>query len=111
MNLNKILASYCRQRILKALSEKRGITIMRLVNIVNSTYNEVDRNLRILEREGAVTQRYEGRKRIIRLNFKNEKTLVLLKLMMIREGDLDLEQLRRNLKRVLGTTKDETAKH
>lgn len=77
---------------------------MKLVRIVNSTYNEVDRNLRILEREGNVTQRYEGRKRVIRLNLKNEKTVVLLKLLTIREGSLDLEQLRRNLKRVLENT-------
>ena len=31
---------------------------MKLVRTVNSTYNEVDRNLSILEREGIVTQRY-----------------------------------------------------
>jgi DNA-binding transcriptional ArsR family regulator len=113
LNLNKILASSCRQKILKALSEKRGITIMKLVSIVNSTYNEVDRNVRILEREYIVTQRYDGRKRVIRLNFKNEKTLVLLKLLMIREGALDLEQLRRNLLRALENTKEKNkiAKH
>ena len=79
---------------------------MKLVRIVNSTYNEVDRNLHILEREGIIIQRYDGRKRIIHLNLKNEKTLVLLKLLMIREGALDLKQLRRNLKRVLENTKE-----
>lgn len=63
---------------------------MKLVRTVNSTYNEVDRNLRILEREGVLTQRYAGRKRIIRLNFKNEKTLVLTKLLKIRENSVDL---------------------
>jgi hypothetical protein len=49
---------------------------MKLVRTVNSTYNEVDRNLHILQREGFVTQRYAGHKRIIRLNFKSERTLV-----------------------------------
>jgi hypothetical protein len=86
---------------------------MKLVRTVNSTYNEVDRNLRILEREGIITQRYAGRKRIIRLNFKNEKTLVLLKLLKIRENSVDLKHLRRNLKRLLENNKenDNYAKH
>jgi DNA-binding transcriptional ArsR family regulator len=106
LNLNKILASSCRRKILKALSAKRGIKIMRFVRIVNSTYNEVDRNLRILEREDLVTQRYDGRNRIIHLNLKNEKTLVLLKLLKIREGALDLKHLRRNLNRLLENTKE-----
>jgi predicted transcriptional regulator len=106
LNLNTILASSCRRKILKALSEKRGITIMKLVRTVNSTYNEVDLNLRILEREGIVTQRHSDRKRIIHLNFKNEKTLVLLKLLKIRENSVDLKHLRRNLKRLLENTKE-----
>jgi DNA-binding transcriptional ArsR family regulator len=113
LNLNKIFASSCRQKILKALSAKRGITIMNLVRMVNSTYNEVDRNLHILEREGLVSQRYDGRKRVIRLNLKNEKTLVLLKLLKIREGALDLKQLHRDLKRILENNKetDKIAEH
>jgi DNA-binding transcriptional ArsR family regulator len=101
MKQNKMLASSCRRKILKALSEKKEITIMKLVRIVNSTYNEVDRNLRILEREGIVTQRYVGRKRVVRLNSKNEKTLVSLKILKILEGSVDLKQLRSSLKRLM----------
>jgi hypothetical protein len=82
------------------------MTIMKLVRTVNSTYNEVDRNLRILEREGVLTQRYAGRKRIIRLNFKNERTLILLKLLEIRENSVDLKQFRRDLKRLLENAKE-----
>jgi hypothetical protein len=86
---------------------------MRLVRIVNSTYNEVDRNLRILEREGIITQRYARHKRVIGLNFKNERTLVLLKLLKIREDSVDLKQFRRNLKYLLENNKknDNCAKH
>lgn len=86
---------------------------MKLVRIVNSTYNEVDRNLRILELEGIVTQRHVGRKRIIGLNLKNERTLVLLKLLKIREDSVDLKHFRRNLKRLLENNKndDNCAKH
>ena len=79
---------------------------MKLVRIVNSTYNEVNRNLQILEREGIVTQRYVGRKRVVRLNFKNEKTLVSLKILKILECSVDLKQLRRSLKRIMENTKE-----
>jgi DNA-binding transcriptional ArsR family regulator len=110
MKQNKILASACRRKILKALSEKKEITIMKLVRTVNSTFNEVDRNLRILEREGIVTQRYVGRKRVVRLNFKNEKTLVSLKILKILECSVDLKQLRRSLKRLMENTKENASR-
>lgn len=74
---------------------------MKLLRMVNSTYNEVDRNLRILESERMVTQRYIGHKRIVRLNFKNEKTLVSLKILKILERSVDLKQLRRSLKGIM----------
>jgi len=79
---------------------------MKLVRTVNSTYNEVDRNMRILEQEGVLTQRYAGRKRIIRLNFKNERTLILLKLLQIRENTADLKQFRKELKRLIENVKE-----
>ena len=86
---------------------------MQLVQIVNSTYNEVNRNLGILEHECILTQRHAGHKRIIRLNFNNERTLVLLKLLKIREDSVDLKHFRRNLKRLLENNKknDNCAKH
>lgn len=86
---------------------------MKLVRIVNSTYNEVDRNLRILESEGVLTQRYVGCNRIIRLKIRNERTLILLKLLKIRENSVDLKQFRRDLKRLLKNAKenDNCAKH
>ena len=85
MDAKKMLASSCRQRILKALSGEREVAIMELVQAVKSTYNEVNRNLHILEREGIVTQQYIGRKRIVRLNLKNQKTSTLLKALKILE--------------------------
>jgi DNA-binding transcriptional ArsR family regulator len=86
---------------------------MKLVRIVNSTYNEVNRNLQILEREGIVTQRHVGRMHIIRLNLKNEKTVVSLKILKILENSVDLKHLRRNLKRIIENTKeyDNNTKH
>jgi len=76
---NKILRSACRRKILKALSKKIELSIMNLVRITNSTYNEVNRNLSILEREEVLIQYYLGHRRIIQLNLENEKTAFLLK--------------------------------
>ncbi|MCX8153795.1 MAG: hypothetical protein N3E52_05110 [Candidatus Bathyarchaeota archaeon] len=104
MRQNKILASSCRRKILKALSEKKEVTIMKLVQMVNSTYNEVDRNLRVLEHEGIITQRCNTHKRIIRLNYENEETLVLLKILKILECAHDHRRLHRSLKLLMENT-------
>ena len=58
---------------------------MKLVRTVNSTYNEVNRNLRILEGAGLITQQRIRRKRIIRLKLENKKTLAVLKALKILE--------------------------
>lgn len=89
MVIYDILRSSCRRRILKALSEKKEVNMMKLVRIVNSTYNEVNRNLRILEGEGLVTQQRIRRKRIIRLNLESKKTLTALKALKILEAPND----------------------
>jgi hypothetical protein len=68
------------------------------VRIINSTYNEVDRNLRILEREGLVNQRRIGHKRIVRLNLKNKNTLVILEILKLLKGSVDLKQLCKSLR-------------
>ena len=81
------MRSSCRRRILKALSKEQEINIMRLVYAVNSTYNEVDRNLRILENEGLIAQKYFGRKRFIRLNLENKRTLAVLKMLNLMENN------------------------
>lgn len=59
---------------------------MRLVRMVNSTYNEVNRNLCILEGTGLITQKRIRRKRIIRLNHENKKTSAILKALKILEA-------------------------
>jgi ribosomal protein L15E len=53
---------------------------------VGSTYNENNRNLQILEKEGLIINDYpvkvrHGRVRVIRLNKENPKTQTLLKIM------------------------------
>ena len=78
LEMNKILGSTIRRKILEALSGNEELAIMKLVQLVNSTHNEVDRNLRILENERLIIQYRLGTKRIIRLNRSSEKTLILL---------------------------------
>ena len=81
MELKKLLASSLRQKILKALSECKEINVMGLVRRINSTYNEVNRNLTILEIEGIVTNVRCGRMRLIKLNRENPKTVLLLQVL------------------------------
>lgn len=86
MDLKKILASSLRQNILKVLSEKREMQVMRLVSSCGSTYNELNRNLLILQKEELIIDEYRvkvrrGKVRVIRLNKENPKTQVLLKVL------------------------------
>jgi predicted transcriptional regulator len=77
--LEQIIASSCRQKILLALSKSKKTHITNLVRIINSTYNQVDRNIRILELEGIIETTRYGHVRIVGLNLENPKTLTLLK--------------------------------
>jgi predicted transcriptional regulator len=92
LNLSNVFASSLRQNILRALSKTREINVMRLVSTVNSTYNEVNRNLVLLEREGIIINEYRvkvkhGKIRVIRLNKDNSKTKILLAALKTLDSD------------------------
>jgi DNA-binding transcriptional ArsR family regulator len=87
MNLRKLLASSCRQRILKELSKHKDLNVMGLVRDINSNYNEVNRNLKILENEGIVASGRCGRLRLIKLNRENPRTLALLGALRILDSE------------------------
>ncbi len=78
MRLEQIIASSCRQKILMALSTVKETHVTQLVRTINSTYNEVRRNLEILRREGIVRYTSCGNMRIIELERNNQKTEKLL---------------------------------
>ena len=59
---------------------------MKLVQKVNSTYNQVNLNLRVLREEGIVVDEHFGRLRVIRLNKENPRTVRLLKALKILEN-------------------------
>lgn len=86
MDLKKLLASSCRQKIIKELHKSGKTNMMRLVRQINSTYNEVNRNLQILEEEGIITNGYVGRLRLIRLKRDDNRTIVLLQVLKTLES-------------------------
>jgi predicted transcriptional regulator len=79
MKLEQIIASSCRQKILLALSKTRSTHVTNLVRIVNSTYNQVSRNLLLLEEDGIIRIRHYGHLKMVELVTENRKTQSLLK--------------------------------
>lgn len=78
MKLEQIIASTCRQKILRALSKVRRTHITSLVRMINSTHNEVRRNLEILQNEGIVKITSCGSMKMVELQRDNQKTEKLL---------------------------------
>jgi hypothetical protein len=68
---------------------------MDLVRKVNSTYNQVNSNLRILQEEEIVSDERFGRMRMIRLNRENPRTEGLLQALKTLEAAE--RQTRRNI--------------
>lgn len=87
MDLKKLLASSSRQKILKALSNSKQVNVMGLVQRINSTYNETNRNLKIFEKEDIITNYRCGRQRLIMLNRENPRTRILLQALIILETE------------------------
>jgi len=79
MRLEQIIASSCRQKILLALAKVGRTHVTRLVRMINSTYNLVNRNLGILENEKIVRTKRLGYLRIVELNLENPRTVALLR--------------------------------
>lgn len=96
MDLDMILASSCRRKILKALWRTGKANVMQLIRKVNSTYSQVNPNLQILQKEGIIFDEHCGRMRIIRLNKENPKTLLLLQALRILETPTDNKQPSKN---------------
>jgi predicted transcriptional regulator len=94
MDLETLMASSCRRRILRVLSSSKRTNVMALVRKANSTYNQVNSNLQILQKEGIIFDEHFGRMRVIRLNRDNPKTGLLLQALKI----LETPEERRNSK-------------
>ena len=83
MDLEKLISSSCRRKIIKFLWKTNYVNIMELVLKINSTYNQVNANLLILSQEGVTEEKRYGRVRMIKLNKENPKTLFLLQALKI----------------------------
>jgi predicted transcriptional regulator len=78
MRLEQIIASSCRQKMLLALAKVKKTHVTHLVRMINSTYNEVRRNLEILHDEGIVKFTSCGKMKMVELERDNQKTEKLL---------------------------------
>jgi len=87
LTLHQIIASSCRQKIILTLSKVNETHVTNLVRMMNSTYNQVQRNLQILEREGIVTITPYGYLKMVRLRTESSKTRSLLKALHQLEND------------------------
>jgi predicted transcriptional regulator len=85
MNLETLIASSCRRKIIRLLLHSGCTNVMQIVRKVNSTYNQVNSNLQILQKEGIVIDEHFGRTRVISLNRENPRTTLLLQALKILE--------------------------
>ncbi len=83
MDLEQILASGCRRKIIKTLALEGQTNIMRLILKVNGKYPQVNANLQILQKEGIIIEQRYGRTRMIKLNRENVNTKLLLEVLKI----------------------------
>ncbi len=79
MKLEQIIASSGRQKILVVLSKVKKTHITNLVRLTNGTYNQVRRNVDLLEKEGVIMVENYGNMKMIELDFSSPKTAKLLK--------------------------------
>ena len=92
LEVERFFASTCRIRILKMLARGGETYIMDLVRKTNSTWSEVDRNVKILESLRIVESRYCQNRRLIRLKRHNGNVEAILKALRILEMT-NLDQL------------------
>jgi len=78
LNLKQIIAFSCRQKMLLAPSRIKRTHLSNLIRVINSTYNQVNRNLRILVKEDIIRIRQYGHMKMIQLNNENPETQILL---------------------------------
>ena len=93
MELRLIMASSCRQNILRVLSHRNKIGLTKLVEETNSTYNEVIRNIHILEGEEIVKLVRYGRRCNVVLNDENFRTKVLIEALGLLDSRPDIRRI------------------
>ena len=92
MDLDRVLASKCRTRIIRVLAKNGNLNVMELTQKTNSTYNQINSHLRVLLEEGIIFDKHYGRLRVITLYRDNPKTALLLQALRILETPVDSKQ-------------------
>jgi DNA-binding transcriptional ArsR family regulator len=87
IDLERLISSGCRRKILKVLRRVKWLSVMELVRRTNSTYSQVNLSLQILGKEDIIREQRLGRMRYIRLNRENPRTILLLQALTILESD------------------------
>jgi hypothetical protein len=83
MDLEEILSSACRRKIIKYLADNGVTNIMRLILGIRGKYPQTNAELKILQKEGIVSDRHIGRTREIRLSRENANTGLILEALKI----------------------------
>lgn len=83
MDLETVLSSSCRRRIIKILASDGSTNIMELIRKANSKYPQLNSEVKILQTEDIVIDDHMGRMRIIKLNKESPKTKSLLEALKI----------------------------
>lgn len=84
-NVQKVFASICRIKILKTLATEGETNIMSLVRKTNSTWTEVDRNIKFLENARIVESRFLQNQRLIKLKENSDKVETVFKALRMLE--------------------------
>lgn len=90
--MEKLFSSTCRVKILKLLARNGETNIMNLVRKTNSTWSEVDRNIKFLEKMELVENRFLQKRRLIKLKEKDGTVEAILKALQLLEM-ANLDQL------------------
>lgn len=83
MDLESILSSACRRKMIKYLAENGQTNIMKLILGINSKYPQVNSELQLLQKEKIIIDQHTGNMRIIRLNKENPGTTHILEALKI----------------------------
>ncbi len=83
LDLEDLLSSGCRRKIIKYLAENGSTNIMQLILGIRGKYPQTNSELIALEKEEIIIEQRFGRMRNIKLNKENPKTLLLLKALRI----------------------------
>jgi hypothetical protein len=83
VNLEEILSSGCRRKVIKYLAENGPTNMMQLILGIRGKYPQVNSELLILQKENIIIDQRIGRMRMLRLNKENAGTLQILQALKI----------------------------